>query len=208
MSGFAVKGVRRHGPEIGVRKVGARAGRDAARSSSLVIAGGKAPRADPTLIQNRHVYNAQQRASALGEGDQGPEHGAAGDEALRSIDRVEHPKQLRIGLQRRVLLPQDAVLRIGVLDEPAQGRLGFAVGNGDRRQVGLLVDCELRAKVLEHRQAGPVRELFGEGDELKRAGRNRHAHMPAGRRPRSARPLLGRSPGGSIDLFLGRQGGR
>ena len=87
---------------------------------------------DPALVQDRLVDQAEHRPAPTRQRDQRAEQRPAGDERLGAVDRVEHPDELGVGPHGPVLLAQDAVLRVGRLDQLAHPRLGLAVGDGHR----------------------------------------------------------------------------
>ena len=72
-----------------------------------------------------------------------------------------------------MLLAEHAVLGHVLGQERAHGGLGFAVGDGDRAQVGLVVDRDLGAEVAGRDGARGVGEAMGQSDQL---GGNRSGH--------------------------------
>ena len=108
-------------------------------------------RAPPRGIQlgrDRVVDHAHRDLAALLERDQRRPDPDATDEVLRPVDGVDDPAHL-LRPAPAELLAEDAAVREGASEDLDDRLLGFAVGRGDRRVVGLLRDLEAAAEILE-----------------------------------------------------------
>ena len=81
-------------------------------------------------------HHAEDRRALVEEADQRAPAGQAGDEGAGAVDRVEHPDIIGVRPLAAVLLADDAVVRPGLVDQPAHGGLGVAVGDGHRIEAG------------------------------------------------------------------------
>ena len=153
-----------------------RRGRRAVREGALA--------ARPPTSAGRAPAPRRRRDAVLLERDQrrperDPAHVVPG-----AVDRVEDPA--RPVARRAVLLADHPVPGPLVLDPLSQRALDGAVGLGDRRQVGLRLDAEVRApEPSERDRVGVVREREGEGElggserRLERAPGGEHERVVA-----------------------------
>ena len=100
-----------------------------------------------------------------GQRDQRPEQRHARDEGFRAVDRVEHPDELGILALAAEFLADDAVIGKPGRDQPPHRRLGLAVGNRDRRQVGFVVDRQFLAEIRPDRRPGGIGEVGRQRNE-------------------------------------------
>ena len=119
--------------------------------------------ADPALARDRLVDDAEDRPARMGQGDQRAEQGHAADEGFGAVDRVEHPDELGVLALAPELLADDAVSGKARAYQPPHCFFHGAVGHGHRRQVGLVVDFYVLAKIRADRRSGRVGEFGREG---------------------------------------------
>ena len=72
-----------------------------------------------------------------------------------------------------IFLADDAVRREPRFDQLPHRRLGRAIGNGDRRQIGLVVNLDRGAKMRADRRPRGIRQLGGEREASVEVGRHR-----------------------------------
>ena len=104
-------------------------------------------------------------AGNLAHGDQRAPQRDAAHERLRAVDRIDDPPAPRLLPNGAELFAEDAVVRETRADPVARAVLGAAVGDGDRRAVGLPLDRERRLEMTEcdrARGAGHVGHGFEE----------------------------------------------
>ena len=85
-----------------------------------------------SLPGERLGHHAIYRAAAVHEADQSPPGRHAGNEAFRSVDRVEHPDVLGVRTVRPVFFTDHSVGGKSLLDQPPHRRLRTAIGFRDR----------------------------------------------------------------------------
>jgi hypothetical protein len=117
----------------------------------------------PALAQRRRGRDPERRAAVPLERDQRRPDRDPADEVPRAVDRVDDPA--RVGLAAAALLAEEALAGAPLDDRRPQRLLDRAVGVRDRRQVGLLVDPEIRgAEARQRERVGEVGELVREGE--------------------------------------------
>src|SRR5688500_7926429 len=92
------------------------------------------------LVARGQADDAANRLVAVEEPDQHTVQRDAARIGARAVDRVDRPAPAALTLHDAELLADHAVARTGVREPAAQELLGFAVGGGDRRSVGLEVE--------------------------------------------------------------------
>ena len=122
--------------------------------------------ADPAFAEDRRLDHAQHRARALRERDQRAEQRIAGDEALGAVDRVEHPGELASRLGGKFLAVDAVGGELGADHAPHLG-LDGAVGDGDRAEVGFLLDLERLAKIAARDGARRVGEPLRQRERFR-----------------------------------------
>ena len=144
--------------------------------------------ANDALAQNRLIDDAEDGLTFVAQADEGDVKRYAGKERLGAVDGIEYPAILGIDVLGPELLAENAVIRIGLLDGRAHLALGFLVGDGHRRAIGLDFDVGGDTGVRRNQDpAGDVREFLGEGLELFLARFRKHVPEVSPDRPRSKR---------------------
>ncbi len=109
----------------------------------------------------------------MGERDQRAEQRDAADKGFGAVDRVEHPNELGVLAHPAIFLADNPVRREPRFDQLPHRRLGRAIGNGDRRQIGLVVNLDRGAKMRADRRPRGIRQLGGEREASVEVGRHR-----------------------------------
>ena len=110
------------------------------------------------------------------EGEQRCPHGDPAHEVLRAVDRVDDPAHVG-GALGAELLAEEPPVGERAAQSGHDRLLGFAIGLGDRRVVGLDRDVEVAGVVLHRDAAGGARGVGGGGErpvERRRVERRRH----------------------------------
>ena len=130
---------------------------------AVVAVGALAARRPPALAERRGGRDADHRpAVALERDERRPDRDPA-DEVPRAVDRVDDPTRVR--LLAAALLAEEALGRPPLCDRRPQRLLDRVVGVRDGRQVGLLVDTQIRgAEPRQRERVGEVGELVREGE--------------------------------------------
>ena len=120
---------------------------------------------------------AEDRLTVVEQCDERAEEWAGGGEALRAVDRIEHPDELRVGAIVAELLAEHAVRGKPLCDHRAHQLLGAAVGGGHGRLVGLELDGDV---VAAEERADEVAAGVGEFEQEGAIGCEVHGAEVAG----------------------------
>jgi hypothetical protein len=122
-----------------------------------------AARRPPALAERRRGGDPDNRPAVSLERDQRRPDRDPADEVPRAVDRVDDPA--RGGLLAAALFAEEALARPTLRDRGPQRLLDRTVGVRDRRQVGLLIDAQVRgAEARQRERVGEVGELVREGE--------------------------------------------
>src|SRR5581483_4202420 len=185
VAGVLVAVVR--GPRVGreerrLREVGRRRDRDAL----AVAPGALALRGPVRLAERWQPADADHAATLLLEPDEHAVERHAANERLRPVDRVDDPAPAARPRLLAVLLAQEPVVGERVAERGPERFLGAAIGDRDRRLVGLALDVDAFPEVLERDSAGAHDRL---ARDLQLSGVGPHAadfaHAPPGPSSRS-----------------------
>jgi hypothetical protein len=138
--------------------------------------------ADPGVVQDRHVDDAQDRLAALCQGNERAEGRTAGHEGTGPVQGIQNPDEFRITPFGAEFLADDPVGRECLGDGMAQRRFAFAVGLGHRAFVTLGDDVEPRPVVALENGPADLHEIARHRQEFRwrrrRGGRMSHGNRP------------------------------
>ncbi|MCY1288451.1 hypothetical protein D9M70_374930 [compost metagenome] len=125
--------------------------------------------ADEALAGEGLVHQAQRRAAAVVERDQGAPQRNAADEGARAIHRVQHPGPGLLALDILLLLAEHAVAGEALADQRPHGALGALVrqGHGVEAFRLLVLHLQRQAEVSQGDPGCRIGQFFG---ELKKIG--------------------------------------